>query len=115
MTNAYGKAFDQSLEDPDGFWGDAAQEIDRHNTWDHVLDDKGKLFYRWFVGAECNICNNALDRDAESGRADQPALIFDRPVTDGTVRSYSFKEQRDKPAKFAYVLCGQGCAAGIGG
>ena len=115
MTNAYGKAFDQSLEDPDGFWGDAAQEAGWHKTWDRVLDDKGKLFCRWFVGAECKVCNNALDRDVESGRTDQPASIFDSPVTGGTVRSYSYNEQRDEPVKFAYVLCGQGCAAGIGG
>ena len=115
MSNAYDKAFDRSLEGSDGFWGDAAQEVDWHKTWDRVLDDKGKLFYRWFVGAECNLCNNALDRDVKSGRADQPASIFDSMVTGGTVRSYSYKEQRDEPAKFAYVLCGQGCAAGIGG
>ena len=115
MSNAYDKAFDRSLEHPDGFWGDAAQEAGWHKTWDRVLDDKGKLFCRWFVGAECKVCNNALDRDVESGHADQLASIFDSPVTGGTVRSYSYNEQRDEPVKFAYVLCGQGCAAGIGG
>ena len=106
MTNAYDRAFGRSLEVLDGFWGDAAQEVDWHETWDRVLVDMGKLFYRWFLGAECSFCNNALDRDVESGHADQLASIFDSPVTGGTVRSNSYKGQRDKPDKFAYGLFG---------
>ena len=53
-----------------------------YKTWDKVLDDSNKPFYRWFTGAEVNTCYNALDRHVENGRADQAALIYDSPVTD---------------------------------
>ena len=45
------------------------------------------VFGRWFVGAECNTCYNAVDRHVERGRGEQPALIYDSPVT-GTKRTY---------------------------
>ena len=71
MSNAYDVAYQRSIEDPEGFWADAAQEIDWITPWDKVLDDSNPPFYRWFVGAECNTCYNALDRHADGGRGDQ--------------------------------------------
>ncbi|MDP6774185.1 MAG: acetyl-coenzyme A synthetase N-terminal domain-containing protein, partial [Rhodospirillales bacterium] len=82
MANQYDEAFRRSLEDPDGFWGEAAQEIDWYKKWDKVLDDSNKPFYRWFAGAQINTCHNALDRHVEGGRGDQAALIHDSTVTD---------------------------------
>ena len=54
-------------------------------------------FYRWFTGGELNTCHNALDRHVERGAADQPALIYDSPVT-GTQRTYTYRELRDEVA-----------------
>lgn len=82
MTNAYEIAHKRSLEDPVGFWRDAAKDIDWFKECDQVLDSSNKPFYRWFSGAEVNTCYNALDRHVEKGRADQTALIYDSPVTD---------------------------------
>ena len=39
-----------ALEDPEGFWGAAAEGITWHKKWDKVLDDSNKPFYRWFSG-----------------------------------------------------------------
>jgi len=111
MTNAYQGAYERSLNDPEGFWADAAQEIDWYKTWDKVLDDSQAPFYRWFAGAECNTCYNALDRHVTAGRADQPALIYDSPVT-GTVKTYSYAELLDQVARFAGVLAGLGVSKG---
>jgi propionyl-CoA synthetase len=52
-----------------------------------VLDDSRPPFYRWFPGGLLNTCYNALDRHVENGRADQPALIYDSPVTGPSRRS----------------------------
>jgi len=111
MTNVYDEAYARSLNDPEGFWADAAREIDWYKPWDKVLDDSQAPFYRWFAGAECNTCHNALDRHVAGGRADQPALIYDSPVT-GTVKTYTYAELLDQVARFAGVLAGLGVSKG---
>ena len=112
MTNAYDEAYSRSLEDPEGFWADAASGIDWNKTWDKVLDDSNPPFYRWFVGAECNTCYNAVDRHVEAGRADQAAIIYDSPVTGNTVRTYTYAQLLDEVSRFAGVLKGRGVRKG---
>jgi propionyl-CoA synthetase len=112
MTNAYDEAYQRSLNDPEGFWGEAAQEIDWYKPWDKVLDNSNPPFYRWFVGAECNTCYNAVDRHVESGRGEQAALIYDSPVTGNTVRTYTYADLLDEVSRFAGVLRGQGVGKG---
>lgn len=99
------------MEDPEGFWGKAAEECHWYKKWDKVLDSAGKPFYRWFAGGELNTCHNALDWHVDNGRADQPALIYDSPVTE-TIRAYTYRELRDEVARFAGVLASQGVAKG---
>ena len=111
MTNLYDEAFEKSINDPDGFWAEAAQDCHWYKKWDKVLDDSNKPFYRWFVGGEINTCYNALDFHIQNGRGDQNALIYDSPVTD-TIKKYSFSELRDEVAKFAGVLTGVGVQKG---
>ena len=82
MANPYEIAHNQSIEDPDGFWGKAAEDCHWYKKWDKVLDDSGKPFYRWFSGGEMNTCYNMLDYHIENGRGDQNAVIYDSPVTD---------------------------------
>ena len=55
---SYEKEYARSMEDPEGFWADAAAGIDWHKPWDKVLDDSNRPFYRWFRGAELNTCYN---------------------------------------------------------
>ncbi len=111
MTGRYEEAFARSINDPKGFWGEAAEAIHWYKKWDKVLDDTNKPFYRWFKGGIVNTCYNALDRHVEGGRADQAALIYDSPVTD-TIRTYTYRELRDEVAKFAGVLRNLGVGKG---
>ncbi len=101
----------RSINDPEGFWGEAAADIDWYKTWDKVLDGTNAPFYRWFVGGELNTCYNAVDRHADGGRGDQLALVYDSPVT-GTQQKYTYSELRDSVAKFAGVLKGLGVEKG---
>ncbi len=112
MTDSYTEAHSRSLTDPEGFWGEVAEGITWTKKWDKVLDDSNKPFYRWFSGAELNTCYNALDRHVENGRGDQAALIYDSPVTGGTVKTYTYSELRDETAKFAGILADQGVSKG---
>jgi propionyl-CoA synthetase len=111
MSGNYERSYQRSLEDPAGFWAEAARAIHWYKKWDKVLDDSRKPFYRWFSGGVVNSCYNALDRHVEQGRAEQPALIYDSPVT-GVIKSYSYGELLDQVARFAGVLAGQGIQKG---
>ena len=56
----YDQLFQQSINDPDGFWGEAARDIIWSRTWDRVLDDSNKPFYRWFTGGELTPASTLL-------------------------------------------------------
>ena len=111
MSDVYEQAYRQSLDDPDGFWGEAAADVHWYKEWDTVLDQSGAPFYRWFTGGVVNSCYNALDLHVETGRADQIALIYDSPVTD-TIKTFTYRELRDEVARFAGVLASQGVQKG---
>jgi propionyl-CoA synthetase len=100
-----------SLVDPQGFWAEAAAEIDWVEPWERVLDDSRAPFYGWFAGGRLNSCYNALDRHVDRGRADQLALIYDSPVT-ATMSAFTYRELRDAVARFAGALAAQGVARG---
>ena len=108
---SYAETHARSLREPEGFWGDIAEQIHWERRWTRVLDASRAPFYRWFPGGRLNTCFNALDRHVEAGRGAQAALIYDSPMT-GQVRSFSFKELRDLVARFAGVLAGQGVRVG---
>ena len=107
----YKDVYEQSINQPDVFWGKAADAVQWTKKWDKVLDDSNKPFYRWFTGGELNTCYNTLDYHVESGRKDQVAVIYDSPVTD-TVKKITYGELLDNVAKFAGVLAGLGVTKG---
>src|SRR2546428_12502567 len=107
----FDEVYRRSRQEPEAFWADAAAEVDWDEQWGRVLDDTRAPFYRWFPGGRLNTCYNALDRHVERGRADQPALIYDSPVTE-TVATFTYRELRDEVARFAGVLRGQGVRTG---
>ncbi len=107
----YQETYQQWLNDPQGFWAGAAEDIHWYKKWDKVLDDSQQPIYRWFAGGQVNSCYNALDRHVEGGRAGQPALIYDSPVTN-TVKKFTYRELRDEVARFAGALAGQGVQKG---
>jgi propionyl-CoA synthetase len=111
MANQYDDVFKRSINDPEGFWGEVAEDCHWYKKWDKVLDDSNKPFYRWFVGGQINTCYNAIDYHIEQGRGDQYALIYDSPVTN-TIKKYTYTELRDEVAKFAGVLAAQGVTKG---
>jgi propionyl-CoA synthetase len=108
---AHAQAHRRSIEHPDEFWAEAAEGIDWIEPFKRVLDDSNPPFHRWFTGGVLNTCHNALDRHVAAGRADQPALIYDSPVT-GSRRSFTYRELRDEVALLAGALHGLGVERG---
>ena len=111
MRGGYAELYRRSLEDPAGFWREAAQAVDWMKPPEQILDDSRPPFYRWFPDATTNSCWNALDRHVKGGRADQAALIYDSPAT-GHVRTYTYRELCDEVARFAGALRGIGISRG---
>ncbi|HET9143072.1 propionyl-CoA synthetase [Actinophytocola sp.] len=108
---SYREAYRQSLADPETFWLAAARAIDWETPPTRALDDAAAPLYRWFPDGRLNTCHNALDRHVEAGNGERTALIYDSPLT-GTKAAYTYRELRDKVARFAGVLAGLGVTAG---
>lgn len=110
-AGAYGQAYQRSIEDPEGFWLDAAKAIDWHSKPTQALDTSNEPEYSWFPNGTLNVAYNALDRHIEAGRGDQAALIYESAVTDKS-RTYTYNELRDEVARFAGVLADHGVGLG---
>src|SRR5262245_60968321 len=70
----YHEVYARWQRDPQGFWAEAAREIDWYEPAKTVFDPNMGIYGRWFVGASCNTCWNAVDRHAMKGRGAQAAL-----------------------------------------
>ena len=111
MPGKYENAYLESLEQPHKFWGEAAKQISWHKPYQKVLDTSNAPFYRWFTGGELNTCYNTIDIHVNNGRGNQPAVIFDSPVTN-TIKQYTYSELLDKVSRFAGVLVANGVGKG---
>jgi len=106
----YFETYESWKQNPEKFWQDAAADIDWVKPWDKVFDRVDGLD-RWFVGAECNTCYNAIDRHVRSGRGDQAAIIYDSPVT-GQVKTFTYSQLLDEVATLGAVLQDLGVGKG---
>jgi propionyl-CoA synthetase len=99
----YQRAYEQSLSDPAGFWGEAAKLVKWDKAPKVVLDDSNVPLYRWFSDGMLNTCYNALDRHVIDGRADQPAVIHESAIT-GKSSVLTYAQMLEKTARFAGAL-----------
>jgi len=114
-VNEVGRRFDEiyrrSIDQPDAFWGEAAEAVSWDKKWDRVLDSSNVPFYRWFSGGQLNTCYNAVDRHVENGRGDQAAIIYDSPIT-GTSSVTTYSELLDEVSRLAGALVELGVTKG---
>src|SRR5215468_10758084 len=82
----YHEVYARSLADPEGFWAEAAKEIDWIEPAKTIFDPADGIYGRWFAGAVVNTCYNALDRHVANGRADQVVITPDSPLTNTITR-----------------------------
>ncbi len=111
MAGKYEISYRQSIDNPEAFWGAAAEDVCWYKKFTKVLDDSNKPFYRWFAGGEMNTCYNCVDYHVENGRAEQTAVIYDSPITQ-TIKRYTYKELLDHVARFAGILSKHGASKG---
>ena len=99
------------LANSEAFWADAAKAVDWFKPADRIFDASSGPYGRWFVGGECNTAHNCLDRHVAAGRGEQPAIIYDSPVT-GTKRTLTYAQVLDEVEVFAAALAGLGVSKG---
>ena len=79
-SSRYHDVYARWRHDPEGFWAEAAQDIDWVEPARRVFDPGAGVHGRWFTGAVCNTCWNAVDRHVQGGRGSQAAIIYDSPL-----------------------------------
>jgi len=107
----YIEEYRASIDDPQGFWGAKAKEIDWYKPASKVLTQDDQGIHHWFADAELNTSHLALDYHVDNGRADQLALVYDSPVTDQQ-QKFTYRELRDAVAHCAGMLRTHGVVKG---
>jgi propionyl-CoA synthetase len=110
-NSRYHEVHARSLADPEGFWAEAAREIDWIEPAKKIFDPTLGPYGRWFTGAVVNTCYNALDRHVAGGRGDQVALIHDSPLAN-TISTFTYSELLEKVQTLAAVMQDFGVAKG---
>jgi len=107
---AYKALHQRSIEDPEGFWAEAASELHWFKKWDTVLNDEDKPFFKWFEGGKTNICYNCLDRHLDGPNRDKPAILWEGEPGDSA--SLTYAELHSLVCRFANVLKSLGVGKG---
>ena len=74
---AYRELYQKSIEDPEAFWAEAAEELHWFKKWDSVLDGSEAPFFKWFEGSRTNLSYNCLDRHIDAGKGDKIAIRWE--------------------------------------
>ena len=108
----YQKKYKHSVEDPEGFWADVADNFVWKQRWNNVLSWNFKEpDIRWFEGAKLNITENCIDRHLED-KGDQPAIIWEPNDPEEHHRVLTYKQLHQKVCLFANVLKNNGAQKG---
>ncbi|MBA3584470.1 MAG: acetate--CoA ligase, partial [Gemmatimonadetes bacterium] len=105
----YARLHQESLDDPQGFWGRMAGALDWIEPWEQVLDWEPP-HARWFVGGKLNASANCLDRHLET-RGDKVAIRW-VGEPEGEHRDLTYRELHAAVCRFASGLRGLGLETG---
>ncbi len=107
----YHEVYARAMRDPEGFWAEAAREIDWIEFPKTIFDPAQGVYGRWFADGVLNTCYNALDRQVTNGRADQLALIHDSPLSNSVTR-LTYREMLHEVSTLAAIMQDFGVAKG---
>ncbi len=96
-------------EDPEAFWGRAAEQLPWLRTWDRVFEWTPPTF-RWFIGGETNLAYNALDHHVKRGWGGHTALVYINER--GERRLFTYAQLLHEVERVAAALRGMGVQKG---
>ncbi|WP_313136138.1 acetate--CoA ligase [Paracoccus jeotgali] len=110
----YQRLYDESISDPDGFWGREGQRLDWMTPYTKVKNTDftyGDVSIRWFEDGVLNACVNCVDRHLEK-RGNKTAIIFEPDDPEMPALHITYNELSDKVNRMANVLLSQGVMRG---
>jgi acyl-coenzyme A synthetase/AMP-(fatty) acid ligase len=96
----YKDFFEQSIENPDGFWAEQAKQIAWYKPPTQILAKDGFGHSRWFADGKLNVSYLCADKHVADGFGDQTAIIYDSPVTK-KIERISFYKLKDEISRLA--------------
>ena len=108
----YEESYKKSIENPEQFWGEVAQNFRWRKPWYKVLSwNFEEPNIKWFEGAKLNITENCLDRHLEHS-ADKPAIIWEPNDPEQDSVTLTYKMLHEAVCRFANVLKRNGAQKG---
>lgn len=108
----YHSAYKKSMENPEKFWGEIAENFYWTKKWDNVLQwNFSEPKIKWFEGGQLNITENCLDRHIEK-LGNSPAIIWEPNDPEEHHRILTYKELLFKVKQFSTVLKNNGVQKG---
>ncbi|MGY0633251.1 acetate--CoA ligase [Luteimonas sp. A478] len=110
----YERLYQESLRDPDAFWGRAAERLEwmkkptRIKDTSFALDD---FRIRWFDDGELNVSVNCLDRHLAE-RGDKTAIVFEPDSPDTPAQNITYRDLHERVCKLANALRSLGVKKG---
>jgi acetyl-CoA synthetase len=107
----YNTIYKRSIDDPEGFWAECAEQLHWYKKWDKVeSSDFKNAKIEWFRGGKLNVSDNCLDRNLAT-RKNKPALIWEGEP-EGDSKTFTYQQLHDEVCKFANVLKKRGVKKG---
>lgn len=108
----YQKIYQNSVDDPEGFWGELANQLSWYKRWDKVLEfDFDRPEIKWFINGKLNVSYNCLDRHLNTWRNNKVALIWQGEHLEEN-RIFTYQQLHYLVNKFANVLKSYGVKKG---
>jgi acetyl-CoA synthetase len=108
----YHAEYQKSIENPESFWAEIADNFTWRKKWDKVLEwNFNEPNVKWFINGKLNITENCLDRHLEKN-GNKIALIFEPNDVNEKSTSYTYKKLHTEVCKFANVLKNNGAKKG---
>src|SRR3989475_8229329 len=99
----------RAQEDPERFWGEAAEKLHWFKKWDRVLDWQPPTF-RWYTGGLSNLAYNCVDHHVAAGRGKHVALISENER--GERRTLTYDELHRETKRVGAALRAMGIGKG---
>ena len=109
----YKAMYEQSVNDPNGFWGEQAKRLDWSKPYTIVKNtsfDTHNVSIKWFEDGELNVSYNCVDRHA-AATPDKVAIIWEGDSPDDD-KKITYAELKDEVSRLANVLKAHGVKKG---
>ena len=108
----YHEAYSLSIEKPEEFWANIANEFDWIKPFTKVLDwSFDDYSVKWFEDGQMNITANALDRHLKT-IPDQAAIVYEPNEPEEEAITLTYRQLHARVCKFSNVLKAQGVKKG---